>query len=832
MLPMRESCLLLLLSCILCGRASASVLKLQQRLASTPLPAETRLIRVIPLNEVPEDCIALKTLVWSYRQPSEGNKGDLHNRDDKKEDKGELASVITVLALDASVNFTALASILNTNEEGLQLAPREVAETLTGYSIGTIPPIGHTHSLPIYLDGALFLRNNEIREEGKWEERLVCGGGGHPDHRLVLTLQDLVTMSSPPLTIANFSNAVKSTEGKGVSLNLMQSRVSSPSSMRVTASVLRALSTSSKSLEPVILAVLRDKGNIDEVNPKSGFNALHYASQGGTPFNVRAILQAGADINSVVVKEKEEEEGGDDLRGFTPLMLAVKAGRSAVVLCLLDAGADVSLRARNGATALSFATRQTLSVEAWDALMTAAGASSLSMSQSSSTMFPSSLHVPKEIEPLDPANAEEVDRRGGKEKELVEIEGMIVSRRQLSKSLLFGNLVPLDSPPPQHPLDWFAWEKRSSEEDLEEKASITTTACALQFIVGKTVRVRLGQEASIALCRQLRVGLKVRLTGWLRNSLEEANVDLVVAEVLFFNESRPLNSASSVFSLPTAAPHTISSPAVIDTVNKALNNKILPSSSLNALTPEEVRRLCGGKVDHRSPPPVSLIFDKESISQMASYFVNKLDETEEKLIVGLDCEWRPERSVGAQHKVSLLQLSDGRCSFLIDLQTILSFNHSDMISSIALINALNDTLSRLFRSSQVVVVGFGVSTDLLRLAASYPELSAFHRFGSVLDLLSITKSLFSKARSPSYSAVCRLLTGRHIDKAMQISRWDERPLTLQQLNYAAVDAAASVLMLKTWLKSPQYNPKRLSLDKVTLDVTFFIFRCIDHHFFF
>jgi ankyrin repeat protein len=87
-----------------------------------------------------------------------------------------------------------------------------------------------------------------------------------------------------------------------------------------------------------------------DVNQKTsdGATALHYAIQGGKTREdkviidvVRVFLDVGANVN-----EQTESEG------LTPLMLAADYGKTGVVKVLMDRGADINAKDRNGRTAL------------------------------------------------------------------------------------------------------------------------------------------------------------------------------------------------------------------------------------------------------------------------------------------------------------------------------------------------------------------------------------------------------------------------------------------------------------------------------------------------
>ena len=79
---------------------------------------------------------------------------------------------------------------------------------------------------------------------------------------------------------------------------------------------------------------------------KKGWTALHIAAFGGTSDNIAALLEAGSDVNARTTA-----------KGFTPLHIAAGFGTRypEMITALLNAGANVEARDKNGWTALRFA---------------------------------------------------------------------------------------------------------------------------------------------------------------------------------------------------------------------------------------------------------------------------------------------------------------------------------------------------------------------------------------------------------------------------------------------------------------------------------------------
>ena len=165
--------------------------------------------------------------------------------------------------------------------------------------------------------------------------------------------------------------------------------------------------------------------------------------------------------------------------------------------------------------------------------------------------------------------------------------------------------------------------------------------------------------------------------------------------------------------------------------------------------------------------------------------------------VGLDAEWRPStlrvQSANVESlssfdiassgggggggdgrtPVAVLQLATCHQVWVIDVRTL----RYDPALPTALISALC--------KSNVVVTGCGVNADLERLIRTLPLLRGT-RFKS-LDL-----SLLSRARGASgLSAVTERFLGAPLDKTLQTSDWAARPLSWEQIRYAALDALAA-----------------------------------------
>ena len=193
---------------------------------------------------------------------------------------------------------------------------------------------------------------------------------------------------------------------------------------------------------------------------------------------------------------------------------------------------------------------------------------------------------------------------------------------------------------------------------------------------------------------------------------------------------------------------------------------------------------------------------------------NMNDELISETSWGLDCEWRPSKMSGEANPVATLQLSSSSRSFVIDVQTLCQGGVDDFNTDMTVTElALSNTLSRLFSSNKVRIIGFGIAQDLSKLAASFPHMSCFQEFHAVLDLQQLNRLVYpftSKNFMSSLQKATSILLRKRMDKTEQCSEWNVRPLRESQLEYASLDATILPLLLS---KMVQENPNGFFLRK-------------------
>lgn len=223
-----------------------------------------------------------------------------------------------------------------------------------------------------------------------------------------------------------------------------------------------------------------------------------------------------------------------------------------------------------------------------------------------------------------------------------------------------------------------------------------------------------------------------------------------------------------------------------------------------------------------------------------------MSELGECALVGIDCEWEPFEKGQPKTPVSILQLALRDQVYLIDLLHICGpsvarrgatsdgvggtsnrLSAEDLFSeastsakglprmapdsparssadaltpAAAEVSAL---IEELMGSEKLIKAGFQLRSDLDRMQQSYPWLPCF-RDGlaiaahvEIVDAVEIVKPVKTAAKwqSPSLSRLVESVLGWPLNKAQQRSHWSRRPLTRQQLLYAANDAHCLVAAL-------------------------------------
>eukprot|EP00929_Paragymnodinium_shiwhaense_P104477 TRINITY_DN68934_c0_g1_i3.p1 TRINITY_DN68934_c0_g1~~TRINITY_DN68934_c0_g1_i3.p1 ORF type:complete len:910 (-),score=209.11 TRINITY_DN68934_c0_g1_i3:190-2919(-) len=134
--------------------------------------------------------------------------------------------------------------------------------------------------------------------------------------------------------------------------------------------------------------------------------------------------------------------------------------------------------------------------------------------------------------------------------------------------------------------------------------------------------------------------------------------------------------------------------------------------------------------------------------------------------VGLDCEWQP----GSQ-QVSICQLAIGKAVWIVDVLWVKE----------SATKAAWTALHQLLADASVLKLGFGLQEDVDHLHFS------FHDWGGLAT--GVQRVLdFNVRGNRGLARTLQEIAHVRLDKALQCSAWGTRPLSKEQLQYAAADA--------------------------------------------
>ena len=402
--------------------------------------------------------------------------------------------------------------------------------------------------------------------------------------------------------------------------------------------------------------------------------------------------------------------------------------------------------------------------------------------------------------------------------------GRIGKVQQMAKRLAFCDLLPPTSGEAANP----KFQKKglepevseSEEDDLDELpwgSGLDGQGMSVQLIAGKSICQRLGNDRGEIAIKALKEGQLIMVQAKtnvgqresLGNWVDKRTLDLVVFNYQVLEDAE-VDSAMSAATGFGAAPvkHRPPSHAVSAV-----------QSSLPTLTLQD----CFPKINGERPTVLMVdsmdslrIFAEDYSRLLSSLDDDTDDETKNNItstaMIGVDCEWRPGvfMAPGMAQPVLVLQLSFHPLQkvFLLDFQTLLRPllpTDEPMNELETLVSAI---LGELFTSKRLMKVGYQLTTDLQRMAASYPHVPCFQEIHSMLEVSMLVKKVLqmkkqkrSRMITMSLARLCQHYFGKTLDKENQVSDWSIRPLSEQQIEYASMDAAISPLLAEKALET-------------------------------
>jgi prolyl-tRNA editing enzyme YbaK/EbsC (Cys-tRNA(Pro) deacylase) len=393
--------------------------------------------------------------------------------------------------------------------------------------------------------------------------------------------------------------------------------------------------------------------------------------------------------------------------------------------------------------------------------------------------------------------------------EFVAVVGRISGVRQMARRLMFVDLAP--------PIGAGALD--NEEEDIHPWRSPTTGQnMAVQLIVGKTYCQQFGamEEAELAM-RKLKFGQLVMVQGKtnvgtrdsLKNWIAKTSLDIVAfdiqqlqleasaAAVAEYEEgkdnrrtTKSASTASKKYRRPTSA------------ITTTTLNPNLAFLQLQDLYPHATLEKA-----------VRIIDDLQGVQDVQSKLDTWLEAHPNQVgLVGMDCEWKPNFLAGGESQpVLLLQLCIHPLQeiYLVDLQTLVRPLCQPTESMTDVEAAFAQLMHRLYKTPTLVKVGFQVTNDLQRLAASYRHIAPLRsNITSVLELsrlgmkvLQLTRQPNSRVVTASLAKMVEHFVERNLNKNEQVSDWSQRPLSPEQKEYAALDAVVTPYIVERLLEA-------------------------------
>ncbi|KAE9446653.1 hypothetical protein C3L33_21459, partial [Rhododendron williamsianum] len=128
-------------------------------------------------------------------------------------------------------------------------------------------------------------------------------------------------------------------------------------------------------------------------------------------------------------------------------------------------------------------------------------------------------------------------------------------------------------------------------------------------------------------------------------------------------------------------------------------------------------------------------------------------------------------------QVSIMQIASENVVFIFDL--IKLFEDVPDI--------LDNCLGRILQSPRVLKLGYNFQCDVRQLAESYGGLECFKQYEMLLDVQNVFRE-----HQGGLSGLAKKILGAGLNKTRRNSNWEQRPLSQNQLEYAAMDAAVLI----------------------------------------
>ena len=387
--------------------------------------------------------------------------------------------------------------------------------------------------------------------------------------------------------------------------------------------------------------------------------------------------------------------------------------------------------------------------------------------------------------------------------ELLTIVGRISGIRQIARRLAFADFAPplsqSEGVEETHPPDDHPWKNPRTTEDM-----------AVQLILGKTIMQKLGDQQGEQALKNLKKGQLVLVQGRtnvdsldsLMNWTTKKSLDVVVSE---FQILQPAGDEGDAFYQPPPPKNGVRRKS------KAKSNEVKRKQVPSGLPTMEFLKLSDLYSDGSDQRVFTIVDTIQGVEDAHDEIVDWLRAHPKQYgLVGIDCEWKPLFLAQTNEKdeaqpVLLMQICFHplQRTFLLDLQTLLRplTEHDSPLNAAEL--AISKLIQDILQSNQLIKTGFQVSNDFQKLAASYPHITEFQVVNSVLEVsklglrvMQLTKQPNSRTATSSLSKMTECFFEKTMNKDQQVSDWSTRPLSMEQMEYASLDAVVTPCLVE------------------------------------
>jgi hypothetical protein len=434
------------------------------------------------------------------------------------------------------------------------------------------------------------------------------------------------------------------------------------------------------------------------------------------------------------------------------------------------------------------------------------------------------------VSPPDTAIAEVFLRTDKKTKNplkpvLVSVVGRISGFRRMAKKYAFIDLAP---PMDQHGPTDHPWQSADSGQDM-----------AVQLIAGETLFQTIGEVAGEEALKRFKVGQLILIEGKtnvgtrtsLGNWVDKKNLDIVLHSYSILEEvgSSMSDSAAGApvrqdaVSVPDSAAHILEKKRATRAPANPGMSYMRVSDIYGEPDEDKVKMVDTMEAVHSFGNDVSQLHmfltttantqQQQSLENPDSSVSDIIQTGFKAGLVGIDCEWRPSfyaESSTIPQPVLLLQvcIHPLKQIYLFDMQALLRplLLPSEEMNDLEA--AVSEVLGELFSSKRLIKTGFQVMQDFRRMAASYPHIPSFEMIHGILEASTLGKKVMhmskqknARAAVSSLSRFTERFLGLTLNKEEQISDWSIRPLTAEQMEYAALDAAVTPAIVEKLMES-------------------------------